>query len=86
MANETQSLPKAPPIDALASQHIVSLCLAAQAYLEAEPAPDLPAGEIAIDLAAQMYERVERCLGPEDRAAVSSLLTELRMTFVRKRG
>lgn len=66
---------------------IVTLSLAAHAYLTSqdERAVDLPAAEIAIDVAAAAFDRVKERLSPDQRLAITQMLTETRMTFVRKR-
>ncbi|MEO7202935.1 MAG: hypothetical protein ABI431_08650 [Candidatus Tumulicola sp.] len=66
---------------------IVTLSLAAHAYLTSqdERAIDLPAAEIAIDVAAAAFDRVKERLSPDQRLAITQMLTETRMTFVRKR-
>lgn len=77
-----------PPVEALVMDAVARLTLAAHAYLgdEASKQPDLPAAEVAIDVATVAYERVKERLRPEDRLAITQLLTETRMTFVKKRG
>jgi hypothetical protein len=77
-----------PPIEALVTDAVARLTLAAHVYLGEEEGKqaDLPAAEIAIDVASSAYERVKERLRPEDRLAITQLLTETRMTFVRKRG
>lgn len=77
-----------PPVEALVMDAVARLTLAAHAYLEDEQGgqPDLSAAEIAIDVASVSYERVKERLRPEDRLAITQLLTETRMTFVKKRG
>jgi putative aminopeptidase FrvX len=77
-----------PPVEDLVTDAIARLTLAAHAYLSDQESKqaDLPAAEIAIDVASSDYERVEEGLRPSDRLAITQLLTETRMTFVRKRG
>ncbi len=77
-----------PPVEALVTDAVARLTLAAHAYLagEEDEQADLPAAEIAIDIASAAYERVKERLRPADRLAITQLLTETRMTFVRKRG
>jgi hypothetical protein len=78
-----------PPIEVLVTDTVARLTLAAHAYLtdeEGKQAPDLAAAEIAIDVAGSAYERVKERLRPADRLAITQLLTETRMTFVKKRG
>ena len=78
-----------PPIEAVLSEVFATLALTAHAYLETGEGsgePDLPAAEIAIDLAAAAFEKSQARLRPEERAAMASMLTNLRLTFVKKRG
>lgn len=77
-----------PPVEVLVTDTVARLTLAAHGYLAGEEGKqaDLPAAEIAIDVASSAYERVKERLRPEDRLAITQLLTETRMTFVRKRG
>jgi hypothetical protein len=77
-----------PPVEPLLSEVIVTLALAAHAYLtEGEGhEPDHPSAELAIDVATVAFERVKERLRPEQRLAITQMLTETRLTFVRKRG
>jgi hypothetical protein len=78
-----------PAVEPLLTEVIATLCLAAHAYLtEGDEAAesDRGASEIAIDVATAAFERVKERLRPEDRLAITQMLTETRMTFVRKRG
>jgi hypothetical protein len=72
----------------LVTDAVARLTLAAHAYLADEQGKqaDLSAAEIAIDVASSAYERVKERLRPADRLAITQLLTETRMTFVKKRG
>ncbi|MBC5799476.1 MAG: DUF1844 domain-containing protein [Candidatus Eremiobacteraeota bacterium] len=73
------------------SEVIASLALAAHAYLNPaqtpeEAVPDLAAAEIAIDVAAKAFERISPRLGSGERSAMASMLTDLRFSYVKKRG
>lgn len=85
---ETIDADQIPPVEVLVADSIARLTLAAHGYLADEQGKqaDLPAAEVAIDVATSAYERVKERLRPEDRLAITQLLTETRMTFVRKRG
>lgn len=85
---ETIGADQIPPVEVLVTDSIARLTLAAHVYLADEEGKqaDLPAAEIAIDVASSAYERVKERLRPADRLAITQLLTETRMTFVRKRG
>ena len=78
-----------PPIEAVSSEVITSLAFAAHAYMEPigeDVRMDLEAADIAIDLAGKIFDRIQSRLQPDERSAFGRLLTELRMTYVRKRG
>ena len=78
-----------PPVEDVVGEYVATLALAAHAYLE--PAgegaqPDLDSATIAIDAAGAAFERIASRLKSERHAALSGLLTDIRMTYVRKRG
>ncbi len=77
-----------PPIEPLLTEVIATLALAAHAYLTDQDGrqPDRAAAELAIDVATTAFERVKERLSSEERLAITQMLTETRMTFVRKRG
>ena len=77
-----------PPLEPLLSEVIATLALASHAYLSDTDGrqPDFPSAEIAIDVATSAFERVKERLRPDERLAIAQMLTETRMTFVRKRG
>jgi hypothetical protein len=77
-----------PPVEPLLTEVIATLALAAHAYLTESEGhePDRAAAEVAIDVAAAAFERVKERLRPEQRLAITQMLTETRLTFVRKRG
>jgi hypothetical protein len=77
-----------PPVEPLLSEVIATLSLAAHAYLAEGDGkqPDHASAEIAIDVASAAFERVKERLRPDERLAITQLLTETRMTFVRRRG
>lgn len=77
-----------PPVEPLLREVIATLALAAHAYLTDDGGrqPDHPSAEVAIDVATAAFERVKERLRPEERLAITQMLTETRMTFVRKRG
>lgn len=77
----------APPIDALVGEMIASLALAAHAYLEPKDGePDLAAAAMACDIAGSAFDRISPQLRPDERSALSALLTEVRLSVVRKRA
>jgi hypothetical protein len=77
-----------PPIEPLIGEVIATLALAAHAYLTEEGGrkADQASAEIAIDIASAAFERVKERLQPEQRLAITQMLTETRLTFVRQRG
>ncbi|MDQ2908900.1 MAG: DUF1844 domain-containing protein [Candidatus Eremiobacteraeota bacterium] len=83
--------PAVPPVEVVMSEVVASLALAAHAYLhpsatEEGASPDLGAAEIAIDVAGKAFERIGPRLGAGERSAMASMLTDLRFTYVKKRG
>ena len=79
-----------PPVETLIAEVVATLGAAAYAYMGEGPSgpavPDLGAAEAAIDVASQAFERIRGRLPADTRLAVSEMLTNVRMTFVRKRG
>jgi hypothetical protein len=88
MATEPQANEVAP-VEVVLEETIASLVVAAHTYL-APPgesaSPDFGAAELLIDIAGTAFERIGPRLQPQERSAIARLLTDLRMTFVRKRG
>ena len=77
-----------PPLEPLLTEVIATLALAAHAYLADSNGqrPDFSSAEAAIDVASSAFERVKERLRPDERLAITQMLTETRMEFVRKRG
>jgi hypothetical protein len=77
-----------PPLEPLLTEVIATLALAAHAYLSDHDGrePDFRAADVAIDVASVAFERVKERLRPDERLAITQMLTETRLTFVRKRG
>ena len=77
-----------PALEPLLSEVIATLALAAHAYLADNDGriPDFDAAQTAIDVASVAFERVKERLRPDERLAITQMLTETRLTFVRKRG
>lgn len=77
-----------PAVESLVTEMIGNLTLLSHAYLSDEPerTPDWESAQIAIDVASASFERVKERLRPQERLAISGMLTETRLTFVRKRG
>jgi len=77
-----------PDVEPLLTEIIATLALAAHSYLsdDNEKKADLNSAEIAIDVASATFERVKERLRPQERLAITQMLTESRMTFVKKRG
>lgn len=88
MATQTHAS-SVPPIQVVLSDVTAQLIIVAHAYLEPQTEgaqADLASAELAIDVAGEVFERTQGRLPSEERAALARMLTELRMTFVRKRG
>jgi UTP-glucose-1-phosphate uridylyltransferase len=85
---ETIGAEQIPQVEVLLTDTIARLLLAAHVYLSAEEGkqPDVGAAETSIDVATSAFERIKERLRPEERLAITQLLTETRMTFVKKRG
>jgi hypothetical protein len=77
-----------PAVEDVVSEFVATLVLIAHARLEPDEgtAPDLDSAEVAIDTAAAAFDRIASRLKTEQRAALSGILTDIRMTYVRKRG
>ena len=77
-----------PPLEPLLTEVIATHALAAHAYLADSDGrePDFSSAEAAIDVATTAFERVKERLRPDERLAITQMLTETRLTFVRKRG
>lgn len=77
-----------PPVEPLLVEVISTLALASHAYLSDHDGrePDFGSAETAIDVASMAFERVKERLRPEERLAITQMLTETRLIFVRKRG
>jgi hypothetical protein len=77
-----------PPLEPLLTEVIATLALAAHHYLSEQDgnAPDYRAADIAIEVATVAFERIKERLRPDERLAITQMLTETRLTFVRKRG
>lgn len=77
-----------PPLEPLLTEVIATLALAAHAYLadDSGKEPDFRAADTAIEVATVAFERVKERLRPDERLAITQMLTETRLTFVRKRG
>ena len=77
----------APSIEALVGEMIATLALAANAYLEPKDGPaDVEAAALACDIAGLAYERISSRLRPEERSGLAALLTQIRLSIVKKRG
>jgi hypothetical protein len=77
-----------PPVEPLLGEVIATLALAAHAYLTEEEGrePDHESASVAIDVATAAFGRVKERLQPDQRLAITQMLTETRLTFVQKRG
>jgi hypothetical protein len=77
----------APPIEALVGEMIATLALAANAHLEPRDGPpDLDAAALACDVAGAAFERISPRLKHDERSGLAALLTQIRLSIVKKRG
>ena len=85
---ETAGVEQLPSIEELLTDIVARLSLTAHAYLAGEDGKqaDLQSAEAAIDVACAAFDRIKERLRPQERLAITQLLTETRMTFVKKRG
>jgi len=80
-----------PPIEIVMSEVVINLAYVAHAHLRGAEegqlaTPRLADAEIAIDVAARAYERIAARLPADERAEIARLLTDVRLTYVKKRG
>jgi hypothetical protein len=77
-----------PPVEPLLLEVVATLSLAAHEYLSESDGreADRSSAEIVIDVATAAFERVKERLRAEERLAITQMLTETRLAFVRKRG
>ncbi|GAC1299492.1 MAG: hypothetical protein NVSMB19_03820 [Vulcanimicrobiaceae bacterium] len=80
-----------PSIEIVMSEVVANLAFVAHAHLAPagegdDAAPRLEDAEIAIDVAGRAFDRISARLPGDERAAIARLLTELRLTYVKKRG
>jgi hypothetical protein len=89
MTGETRA-PSVPHVEVVLGEFVATLASLAYAYLEppadAATEADLAAAEIAIDTAGHAFGRIEPRLSSEERSALARLLTDVRLSYVRKRG
>ena len=85
---ESQTATRMPPVEDVLGEVVATLTLAAHSYLEPAEGEevDVQAAEIAVDAAGATFERVRARLRPEQHTLLSGLLTNVRMSIVRKRG
>jgi hypothetical protein len=84
-----ESTATVPRVEDVVSEFVATLALIAHAYLEPSDKntpPDLASACLAIDTAGDAFDRVAGRLKHEQRTALSGVLTDIRMTYVRKRG
>jgi hypothetical protein len=81
-----------PPVEVVLSEVVASLAFAAHVYLDPAPrdqlevSADLDAAEMLIDVAGRAFDRIQTRLQPQERSALARSLTDLRLTYVKKRG
>jgi hypothetical protein len=87
--SDAQSAVSVPPVEDVVGEVVATLAMLAHAYLEPQgegSGPDLESASIAIDTASAAYERIAPRLKTERHTALSAVLTDIRMAYVRKRG
>ena len=80
-----------PSIEIVMSEVVANLAFVAHGLLETAESDGnggrhLEDAEIAIDIAGRAYDRIAARLPGDERAAIARLLTELRLSYVKKRG
>lgn len=73
-----------PPVTAIVTEIVGSLALAAHAYM-ADGSTDLASAGVAIDVASLAFERIKERLSADERLAITQLLTETRLAYVKRR-
>ena len=66
----------------LGAEHVATLCMAGLAYLAKD---DVDSAIVACDLVGPAFERVSSLLSVPDRTSLGELVSELRMSIVKKR-
>jgi hypothetical protein len=74
---------QAPPIEQIGAEIVASLCMAGLAYLAKD---DLESASLACDIVGLAFDRLSTRLKAEERTGLGELVTELRLSIVRKRG
>lgn len=72
-----------PPIEQLGVEFVASLCMAGLAYLAKD---DVESAALACDIVGVAFDRLSTRLEAEERTGLGELVTELRLSIVRKRG
>ena len=76
-----------PPVTSVVTEVIGMLVLVAHAYMDETKgrAADLSSAEVAIDVASLSFDRIKERLTADERLALTQLLTETRLAFVKRR-
>jgi len=74
---------QAPPIEEIGAEIVASLCMAGLAYVAKD---DVESALLACDMVGIVFDRLSSRLKAEERTGLGELVTELRMSIVRKRG
>jgi hypothetical protein len=74
---------QAPPIEQIGAEIVASLCMAGLAYVAKD---DVESASLACDVVGLVFDRLSTRLEAEERTVLSELVTELRISIVRKRG
>lgn len=73
-----------PSVAAIVTEIVGSLALAAHAYMS-DSSSDLASAGVAIDVASLAFDRVKERLSVDERLALTQLLTETRLAYVKRR-
>ena len=80
-----------PSIEIVMIEVVANLAFVAHGLLDVaatdgEETRRLDDAEIAIDIAGRAYDRISARLSGDERAEIARMLTELRLSYVKKRG
>ncbi len=80
-----------PSIEIVMIEVVANLAFVAHGLLEvstpdSDVAKRLDDAEIAIDIAGRAYDRISARLPGDERAEIARMLTDLRLSYVKKRG
>ena len=83
MSSSMTTEAQAPPIEQLGADFVASLCMAGLAYLAKD---DVESATLTCDIVGLAFDRLSTRLKAEERTGLAELVSELRMSIVKKRG